>query len=432
MDARELEAIVTRKDLIAAEGARDHAGLHSVALSSLYWRTQDWVEKSLVVHIVQDQRGPHLRSMFSDFLRAPEPEPSFRDHFELTKAVCLAQIKGKPELFDRYYKDRAALRQDVLAETGGPRPQDPQGAQGAPALLGTPTPIAAPNAIPMAKAEPQTQLQNKGALIAALSGMGCLLLFLFAGTLYFVLRPTPASPGPVAASDPGGMPVTAPTPTPAPAPLAPQPGVAPATAPLPSPGAANVVGLSASLGQVTQGTNSTGAIFWLADYVNDGGLPITRPAVIVSLFDESGARVGEQVGHARVSTLAPGARTTVLVLITSPPAYARADVQVRAPTSSRFATAVAEANVVEHRTEPSFGNRVQVVGTVQNDTTTPLRFVSVVVVGRNAAGAPVSFGYAFASTHDLAPGQSSGFQVRLGTFETETPATYDVSASGRP
>ena len=75
MDARELEAIVTRKDLIAAEGARDHAGLHSVALSSLYWRTQDWVEKSLVVHIVQDQRGPHLRSMFSDFLRAPEPEP---------------------------------------------------------------------------------------------------------------------------------------------------------------------------------------------------------------------------------------------------------------------------------------------------------------------------------------------------------------------
>ena len=138
MDTKELESILARRDLEAAEGARDHVGPHAMFLANHYWQTQDWVERSLVVHMVQDQRGPHLRSVFSDFLRAPEPAPGFRDHVELTKAVCLVQLKGDLSLFPRYLNDREALRRDILAEISD--------APAAPQLLGTPTPVAAPAA----------------------------------------------------------------------------------------------------------------------------------------------------------------------------------------------------------------------------------------------------------------------------------------------
>ena len=69
MDTPDLESILARRDLAGAEAARAHVGPHSVFLSNHYWRTQDWVERSLVVHMVQDQRGPHLRSLFNDFFR---------------------------------------------------------------------------------------------------------------------------------------------------------------------------------------------------------------------------------------------------------------------------------------------------------------------------------------------------------------------------
>jgi hypothetical protein len=138
MTPQELESILARRDLAAAESARDHVGPHSMFLANHYWRTHDWVERSLVVHMVQDQRGPHLRSVFADFLRAPAPTPEHRDHVELTKAVCLVQLKGDLSLFALYQADREALRRDIEAEVGG-------AAQTA-RLLGTPTPVAAPDA----------------------------------------------------------------------------------------------------------------------------------------------------------------------------------------------------------------------------------------------------------------------------------------------
>ncbi|MCB9628822.1 MAG: hypothetical protein H6725_15730 [Sandaracinaceae bacterium] len=156
MDTHELETILTRRDLAAAESARDHVGPHSMFLANYYWRTQDWIERSLVVHMVQDQRGPHLRSLFSDFLRAPEPPAEYADHVELTKAVCLVQLAGDLTLFARYEQDRELLRRAIQAEVGGENSAPlgtaaPLGASAplgaaAPRLLGKPTPIAPPDA----------------------------------------------------------------------------------------------------------------------------------------------------------------------------------------------------------------------------------------------------------------------------------------------
>ncbi|MCA9578808.1 MAG: hypothetical protein R3B40_07625 [Polyangiales bacterium] len=139
MDTPDLESILARRDLAGAEAARAHVGPHSVFLSNHYWRTQDWVERSLVVHMVQDQRGPHLRSLFNDFLCAPEPASEYSEHVALAKAVCLAQLRGDPSLVAHYQDDREALRRDVEAEVGGTPAPTP-----VPELLGAPTPVAPP------------------------------------------------------------------------------------------------------------------------------------------------------------------------------------------------------------------------------------------------------------------------------------------------
>ena len=454
MNAAELERIVTQKDLIAAEGARDHAGPHSVTLSSLYWRTHDWVERSVVVQILQDQKGPHLRSLFFDFLRAPDPEPSMVDHFELTKAACLVHLSGKNELFDRYYHDRALLRRAVdekLAEEGsapatqGSSAAQPAGfsgsARGANAsgpsaaqMIGAPTPIAAP---PGAGGKPSGKV-----LVGAALGCGCLaLLGLVGAGMFYVLAPDPGSPSgsdytppttptaPAAPASPATMPaVTPPTPTPvvpppptSTLPAVPAPTTAPAAAGLPT----------AQMGPRSTGTNSAGARFWIVDYENTGSVAISRPAIIVSLFDEAGARVAEQTGYSRQHILAPGEKTTVLVLVTNAPSFAREEVQLRPPEGVRFQAPEVALEVVEQRPEPGIANRIQIVGTVRNPSAQDVRFASILVVGRNAGGIPVSYGTGIASIRDLVAGASSGFAVRMGTFETEAPTTYEVSARAR-
>jgi len=186
----------------------------------------------------------------------------------------------------------------------------------------------------------------------------------------------------------------------------------------------------AELRNVGHGRTSIGGAYWLADYANVGEIAIERPRVSLSLFDASGARVGEQSGHARRDYLAPGMSTVILVLSSQPPAYERFELRPVQPRAARrsgeTSLPVTEFRIVDER----FGR--QLVGTVKNDTEAALRFVRILAVGRSAEGAPVSMADTYIGERTLAAGASSGFHMRLGTFELSAPASWEVSAAGRP
>jgi hypothetical protein len=177
---------------------------------------------------------------------------------------------------------------------------------------------------------------------------------------------------------------------------------------------------------------STGAHFWLTTYVNVGENPIDKPAVVVSLFDESGSRTGEQAGWAEREVLEPGESAPVLVMVGQPPSYARAEVVPREPTPPRYPSKQMPVVVTEHTVQPkAFGNRRSVIGTVKNEREGTLKFVKIVAVGRDAAGEIVSYATSFATKKVLGSGEESGFKVDMGTFELAEPVRYELSAMGR-
>ncbi len=189
---------------------------------------------------------------------------------------------------------------------------------------------------------------------------------------------------------------------------------------------------TAALEVTMPGKTSIGGHFWLATYKNTGETAIGRPAIAVSLFDSSGARVGEERGYARRDYLRPGESTTVLALSSKPPKYERAEVTVLDPKAPSFAAAPIDLQVRENSVNNRGHGRSDVVGTIENHTDTPVTFARIMVVGRNEAGDPVAFGESFATTKDLAPGETSGFKVSLGTWVIDDPKTIEVVAFGRP
>jgi len=220
-------------------------------------------------------------------------------------------------------------------------------------------------------------------------------------------------------------PASSPQQTPASASRSTTPKVSPAVVTAPPPP-------SATLEATVPGKTSIGGHFWLATYHNTGPAPIGRPAIVVSLFDGSGARVGEERGYARRDYLRPGESTTVLALSSDPPEYERAEVTLVEPQAPRHTAEPIDLQVRENVVNNRGRGRSDVIGTVENQSDTAVNFVKLLVVGRNDAGDPVAFGEAFATDKDLAPGESSGFKVSLGTWVIEDPKTIEVVAFGRP
>ena len=187
---------------------------------------------------------------------------------------------------------------------------------------------------------------------------------------------------------------------------------------------------TAELRGVRAGKTRIGGHFWLARYVNTGAAPIVRPAARVNLMDAHGRSVGEQVGYAQRSYLAPGQETPLLILASKPPRYARAEVTLVAPQAPRF-----EAPLLTLKVRESAVGRAALgpalVGTVTNPTNQAVRFAQVQVVGLDKKGELALLGHAYASPYDLAPGKESTFQVPIGTFSIGKVARYTVSAFGR-
>lgn len=183
----------------------------------------------------------------------------------------------------------------------------------------------------------------------------------------------------------------------------------------------------AELEGTRRGETSIGGHFWLTTYVNVGTVPIGRPSVTVSLFDEGGKRVGEERGYAEVPVLAPGDRAPVLVLASKPPKYSRADLSVD-PQPQGYESPALPLTVREMTVQSGSFRQTEAVGTVVNEGDGPVDFAQVVVMGRDAEGALVSYAHGYTTVTALAPGVDSGFKISMGTWELEKATSYEAIA----
>lgn len=186
----------------------------------------------------------------------------------------------------------------------------------------------------------------------------------------------------------------------------------------------------AEVSALHQGETSIGGAFWIVHYENTGTVPIHKPNALVSLFDDAGNRVAEQRSWSKLEALAPGEETPVLVLISEPPDFARAEVTLPKPEPLTRAARQVPLQVSPLSTRADSGFAVKVTGTVTNPHEHGIRFTYLVLTGKNDAGEVIAYADGMPSSHSLDAGGESGFEMRCCTFGSETPSTFEVFAVG--
>jgi len=179
---------------------------------------------------------------------------------------------------------------------------------------------------------------------------------------------------------------------------------------------------------------SIGGKYWIVTIRNDSNTEVVRPRVIMSLFDGNKRRIDEHVGWSKQDTLAKGAETTVLVLVSKPPQSPyTSEIQAMATLPSQFITGIETITVDDFIVNVEAGNpkKATIVGDVSNQNGFQVDFIWVQAIARNKEGIAVGLADAYVTNSSLAPQENSGFKIKAGTFIAQAPATWSLWASGR-
>ncbi|TWP51771.1 hypothetical protein FKR81_12970 [Lentzea tibetensis] len=108
---------VVRGDAVGVESARDEVTPEVLEdLLWLYGRLDTWLQRCLLVQLLQDHWEPELFApVMRDMLRAPTDwhDGGTEDNVQWSQAVALGFLDERYDMFDRYWNDRDVLRAAV-------------------------------------------------------------------------------------------------------------------------------------------------------------------------------------------------------------------------------------------------------------------------------------------------------------------------------
>ncbi len=184
------------------------------------------------------------------------------------------------------------------------------------------------------------------------------------------------------------------------------------------------------LSQVS-GTTSQGGQYWILGIQNNSESTLSRPGVMLSLFNEQGKRIEEQGGWSLREMLEPGEKSVVLVYVNEVPIEShKHELNAFSSQSKLYGSEQVEINVTDFSVAKK-NKSFELIGDVVNNHDFAVKYVRLMAVAYDINGKPIGTGNAFSSVKDLAPNQSSGFKVKVGTFLQGEPDTWRVWALGR-
>lgn len=172
-------------------------------------------------------------------------------------------------------------------------------------------------------------------------------------------------------------------------------------------------------------------LVYVGRFVNTGETVISRPSVVLSLYDATGKRVIEQAGYASVEWLEPGQWCAIHACVVKPPVHDKAEFRLAKPKPPQYETRPVPAKLVEWGVSKDGFSGDRISGTLRNESDTPLQFVRIIVFGLDAEGLPVGDSYSYATEDEIPPGGESGFQVNVSSLKVGTATRYQVQAVGR-
>lgn len=169
---------------------------------------------------------------------------------------------------------------------------------------------------------------------------------------------------------------------------------------------------------------------WVGEIANTGEVPLDHPCVRVMLKDGSGATLADHRGYSPRAALGPK-ETAPFRISAKQSQYAKAELALCDLRPVTYGAGEAPAVVVEHRHQRDQFSQA-VIGTVENQQSTVLKFVKIVVMGRDASGKLVSVDEGYADVREMKPGSKSTFKVGVGVLAAGTATRYEVFAVGMP
>ena len=179
------------------------------------------------------------------------------------------------------------------------------------------------------------------------------------------------------------------------------------------------------------GVTTNGGKYWILGVKNSSNQRLSRPGVMLSLFNQEGQRIEEQGGWSLREVLKPEEQTAVLLFLSELPADAvEQQLKPFASKPSQLGLKQVEVTVANYSVTTK-NKTLEIVGDVINEQNFKVKYVRVMAVAYDADGKPIGIGNAFSTDKDLESGQNSGFKVKVGTFLQGEPVTWGISALGR-
>ncbi len=161
---------------------------------------------------------------------------------------------------------------------------------------------------------------------------------------------------------------------------------------------------------------------------NTGPVPIEKPRVDLTFYDEAGRSLGTAFGYATFDLVEPGERTPIKVLLKPyPHRWVRYDqkLTVRAPYVKTKRLAKLEV-VDQSLSKRPYGTSMEALVKVRNADAAPVKFIEATVVLYDGQAKPIEISSGYVKPKPLAPGEEGEAKVLLLPKGDASPLRWQV------
>jgi hypothetical protein len=177
-------------------------------------------------------------------------------------------------------------------------------------------------------------------------------------------------------------------------------------------------------------TNSIGSLHIVGEVQNNTNKAIEFVKISANLFNGT-QLVATDFTYTSLNVVRSHERTCFDVLITNPPAYT--SYVFEAPTYTSTSAPNLALTPIGVSTSIDSSGDYHILGQVRNDMTVQVKFVQEVGTLYNAAGTALACDFTYVNSTDLAPGQTSAFDMAFfGRSSYADVATYHLQLDGQP
>jgi len=247
--------------------------------------------------------------------------------------------------------------------------------------------------------------------------IGLVSLFLVIGLVAYLLYQTDAEPAAESVSDPvvpGKKTVPRQTVTPAKT----EGSIAPEPEPRAELEALNVI--------------TTGKHTWAYGFVkNTGSIPIEKPRVDLSLFDEKDSDAGGGFSYAAFELLEPGMRAPLSMVVKGYKGkHARYQAKVGARKLYSRKRRLAKLSIHDQKLTKGDYGRMTFYARIRNDDSLLVKFAQAVVVFYDKQDRVIGVSTGYAKNKELLPGKDTPVEVGVYSPSRQAPTRYEAFASG--